>query len=110
LASWARASRFPGIGSTGSSHPLGEATLLSSLHEADTNPTFEADFMSRLQYRGISYDKVQREQPSATPVDHSYRGLHFNSTLRHEAAAIDPDRTFHYRGHDYHHRPEATKG
>jgi len=66
--------------------------------------------MFRLQYRGISYDKVQREQPSATPVDHSYRGLHFNSTLRHEATAIDPDRTFHYRGHDYHHHFEATKG
>jgi hypothetical protein len=66
--------------------------------------------MSRLQYRGIRYDKLQRQQPSATPVDHAYRGLHFNSTLRHEAAAVDPDRTFHYRGHAYHHQAEAAKG
>jgi hypothetical protein len=104
------ASRFPGIGSTGSSHPLGEATLLSPFHEADTNPTFEAESMSRLQYRGVAYDNVQRQQPSATPVDHAYRGLHFNRTLLHEAAAVDPDRAFHYRGHDYHHRAEVSKG
>jgi hypothetical protein len=66
--------------------------------------------MTRLQYRGIRYDKVQRQQPSATPVDHVYRGLHFNSTLLHEAAAVDPDRSFHYRGHEYQRRAEATKG
>ena len=66
--------------------------------------------MTRLQYRGIAYDKLQRQQPSATPVEHAYRGLHFNSTLRHEAAAVDPDRTCHDRGHEYHHQAEAIKG
>ena len=42
LGDWSartKASRFPGISITGSSHPLGEATLLSPLHEAETNPT-----------------------------------------------------------------------
>jgi hypothetical protein len=66
--------------------------------------------MTRLQYRGIRYDKVQRQQPSAIPVDHAYRGLHFTSTLLHEAAAVDPDRAFHYRGLDYQPRAEASKG
>jgi hypothetical protein len=66
--------------------------------------------MTRLQYRGIRYDKVQRQLPSATPVDHAYRGLHFTRTLLHEAAAVDTDHVFHYRGHEYHHQVEATKG
>ncbi len=66
--------------------------------------------MTRLQYRGIRYDKVQRQQPSAIPVDHAYRGLRFNRALLHEAVAVDPDRAFHYRGHEYHHQSEATKG
>lgn len=66
--------------------------------------------MTRLQYRGIRYDTVQPQQPSAIPVDHAYRGLHFNSSLLHEAAAVDPNRSFHYRGHEYHHQAEATKG
>jgi hypothetical protein len=66
--------------------------------------------MTRLQYRGIRYDKVQRQLPSATPVDHAYRGLHFNHTLLHEAAVVDPDLMFHYRGHAYHHQAEAIKG
>ena len=66
--------------------------------------------MTRLQYRGIRYDKVLRQQPSSVPVDHAYRGLHFNSALLHEAAAVDPDRAFHYRGHHYQHRAEANKG
>jgi hypothetical protein len=66
--------------------------------------------MTRLQYRGIRYDKVQRQLPSAIPVDHAYRGLHYTRTLLHEAASVDPDRVFHYRGHEYHHQVEATKG
>jgi hypothetical protein len=66
--------------------------------------------MTCLQYRGIRYDKEQRQLPSATPVDHAYRGLHFNHTLLHEAASVDTDRVLHYRGHVYHHQVEATKG
>ena len=64
--------------------------------------------MTRLQYRGVSYDSAQHEQPSPSPVDHAYRGLHYSSALRHEAAAADPGRSFHYRGHEYHHNADAT--
>lgn len=63
--------------------------------------------MSRLQYRGVSYDNARHEQPSAAPVDHAYRGLHFSSALRHEAVSVDSSRAFHYRGHVYHHQAGA---
>ena len=43
-------------------------------------------------------------------MDHAYRGLHFTRTLLHEAAAVDTDHVFQYRGHEYHHQAEATKG
>lgn len=66
--------------------------------------------MTRLQYRGIRYDKRPSAQPSATPVDHAYRGLHFHGTLLHEAAVVDSERALHYRGHDYHHVAEASQG
>ncbi|MFM2158028.1 MAG: hypothetical protein RLZZ124_502 [Cyanobacteriota bacterium] len=60
--------------------------------------------MTRLQYRGVSYDNAQHEQPSATPVDHAYRGLHYSASLRHEAAPVDTGLELHYRGQVYHHR------
>ena len=63
--------------------------------------------MSRLLYRGVSYDNSQHQQPSAAPVDHVYRGQHYSAALLHEAAKVDSTRSFHYRGHEYHHQSDA---
>jgi hypothetical protein len=41
-------------------------------------------------------------------VEHAYRGLRYASSLRHEPAATNLDREFHYRGHVYHHRDGAA--
>ncbi len=60
--------------------------------------------MTKLQYRGVSYDNASHEQPSSQPVEHSYRGQHFEAPLRHEAADVDADVELQYRGHAYHHR------
>ena len=62
--------------------------------------------MTQLLYRGVSYDNSRHEQPSTAPVDHAYRGHHYNAPLRHEAAHVDPDLELHYRGHVYHHPAE----
>ena len=64
--------------------------------------------MTRLQYRGVSYDTTTHQQPSAEPVDHAYRGQHYDAPLRHEAAAVDPALELHYRGHVYHHRQQEA--
>lgn len=63
--------------------------------------------MTRLQYRGVSYDNSRHEQLPDTPVEHIYRGSHFNASIRHDAADVDPDLELHYRGHVYHHQPQA---
>ena len=60
--------------------------------------------MSKLQYRGVSYDTASHEQPAAIPVEHAYRGQHFEAPLRHEAAAVDVSVDLQYRGHHYNHR------
>ena len=60
--------------------------------------------MTKLQYRGVSYENAGHEQPNNTPVEHAYRGQHFDAPLRHEAAAVDPSVDLQYRGHHYHHR------
>ncbi len=60
--------------------------------------------MSKLQYRGISYETASHEQPAATPVQHAYRGQHFEASLRHEAASVDASVDLLYRGHHYRHR------
>lgn len=60
--------------------------------------------MSRLQYRGVSYDSSRHEQPAEQPVDHAYRGQHYSAPLRHEAADVDTSTELHYRGHVYQHR------
>ena len=63
-----------------------------------------------LRYRGVSYDPAQHEQLSNAPVDHIYRGHHYNAATRHEAAPVDPDVLLAYRGHVYHHRQaEASR-
>ncbi|MBD1195432.1 DUF4278 domain-containing protein [Vulcanococcus sp. Clear-D1] len=60
--------------------------------------------MTKLQYRGVSYDNASHEQPSPQPVDHAYRGQHYDAPLRHEAAPVDTEVELQYRGHAYHHR------
>lgn len=60
--------------------------------------------MTRLLYRGVAYDNSRHEQPSIQPVEHTYRGHHFEAPLRHEAAQPDTEVELHYRGHVYHHR------
>jgi hypothetical protein len=64
--------------------------------------------MTKLQYRGVSYDNAHHEQPSSQPVDHTYRGQHYEAPLRHDAASIDVETEFHYRGHVYQHRADAA--
>ena len=60
--------------------------------------------MSKLQYRGVTYDNATHEQPASNPVEHAYRGQHFEAPLRHEAASVDTAVDLQYRGHHYHHR------
>jgi hypothetical protein len=64
--------------------------------------------MTRLQYRGISYDNSQHEQASPTPVEHTYRGQHFEAPLQHDAAPVDSSVELHYRGYTYHHRQQEA--
>lgn len=59
--------------------------------------------MTRLLYRGVSYDNSRHQAPPATPVEHIYRGQHFSAPLRHLAAPVDPALELHYRGQVYHH-------
>lgn len=66
--------------------------------QSTTQPT------SQLRYRGVAYDANQHEHPSPQPVEHVYRGRHFEAPLKHEAAEVDPALELHYRGHVYHHR------
>ena len=60
--------------------------------------------MTKLQYRGVSYDNAIHEQPSSQPVDRSYRGQHYDAPLRHQAAAVNTEVELQYRGHTYHQR------
>ena len=64
--------------------------------------------MTRLQYRGVAYDNASHDHPSANPVDHIYRGHHFQAPLNHEAAPVDPLQELHYRGQVYHHQAAAA--
>jgi hypothetical protein len=59
---------------------------------------------TQLRYRGVSYDPSQHEKLSDTPVEHSYRGRHFDAAARHEAALTNTEAELHYRGTVYHHR------
>lgn len=66
--------------------------------------------MTRLLYRGVSYDNSRHQPLPSTPVEHIYRGHHFSAPLRHEAAPVDPALELHYRGHLYHHPDAAQRG
>ncbi|MEB3306537.1 MAG: DUF4278 domain-containing protein [Cyanobacteriota bacterium] len=57
-----------------------------------------------LRYRGVKYDPTRHEQLSNAPVDHVYRGHHYDSAPRHEATAPDSEVVLTYRGVSYHHR------
>jgi len=63
--------------------------------------------MTRLLYRGVSYDNSRHQQRPDAPVEHIYRGYHYNAPLRHQPAPVDPDLELHYRGHIYHHHAES---
>jgi hypothetical protein len=63
---------------------------------------------TKLRYRGVSYDPAQHEQPPTQPVDHVYRGRHFDASLRHESAPANTEAELHYRGTVYHHRQDQA--
>ena len=60
--------------------------------------------MTKLQYRGVAYDTANHEQLSTEPVDHVYRGQHFDAAPRHDAAPVNTDVELQYRGQHYHHQ------
>ena len=67
--------------------------------------------MVQLKYRGVDYDTTQRPGLSDQPVEHVYRGIHFNKAPRHEADVLS-DRLVRvsYRGTVYETRiAEALK-
>ncbi|MEB3184524.1 MAG: DUF4278 domain-containing protein [Cyanobacteriota bacterium] len=59
---------------------------------------------THLRYRGVSYDPAQHEKLSDKPVDHVYRGRHYEAATRHDVAPVDTEVELHYRGSVYHHR------
>ena len=65
--------------------------------------------MTRLLYRGVSYDNSRHEQLPANPVAHIYRGHHYQASIRHEAASVNPELELHYRGHNYHHEAARAR-
>ena len=60
-------------------------------------------------YRGVSYAPSQHEPVSDAQVEHTYRGLHYSASLRHEAVAPDATVELHYRGSTYHHRQQECR-
>lgn len=61
-----------------------------------------------LRYRGVSYDPSQHERLSDVPVDHAYRGRHYDAATRHQAATAHTGAELHYRGTVYHHRSDEA--
>ena len=58
--------------------------------------------MVQLKYRGIDYNTEQRDVPSDRPVDHVYRGVHFNRSALHQPDAhADRPVRLSYRGTSY---------
>ena len=45
--------------------------------------------MSKLQYRGVSYDNASHEQPSPQPVDHAYRGHSYHHRQAEAAQQVN---------------------
>lgn len=67
--------------------------------------------MVQLKYRGVDYDTTQRPGLSDQPMEHVYRGIHFNKAPRHEADVLsDRPVRVSYRGTVYETRiAEALK-
>ena len=64
---------------------------------------------TKLRYRGINYDPSRHEKLSDRPVQHTYRGRHFDAAIRHEAAPVNTETELHYRGSAYrHHQAKAA--
>lgn len=69
---------------------------------AGSSRSVEVSLMVQLKYRGVDYDTNQRSDLSNEPVEHVYRGIHFNQALRHEADALsDQSVRVSYRGAVY---------
>ena len=64
--------------------------------------------MTKILYRGVSYDTVDHEATSNLPVEHTYRGQHYQAALHHDAASTSSDVELLYRGHAYHHRQQEA--
>jgi hypothetical protein len=58
---------------------------------------------SALCYRGLRYDHTHDELPSPAPIDHVYRGHHYDAPLRHQPSPVDGALDLIYRGTHYHH-------
>jgi hypothetical protein len=61
-----------------------------------------------LVYRGVPYAVTDHPTPSATPVEHVYRGVHYSESLRHVPGPVDESVELHYRGAVYHHRRQEA--
>ena len=59
---------------------------------------------NQLVYRGVAYDGTKHTDLPANPVEHVYRGVHYQEALLHEVAQPNEAVELHYRGHTYHHR------
>lgn len=79
---------------------------------AGSSRSVEVSLMVQLKYRGVDYDTTQRPDLSDQPVEHVYRGIHFNKAPRHEADTLsDQPVLVSYRGAVYETRiAEASKG
>ena len=78
---------------------------------AGTDRSVEVSLMIQLKYRGVDYDTTQRPDLSDQPVEHVYRGIHFNKAPRHQADVLsDRPVRVSYRGTVYETRvAEALK-
>jgi hypothetical protein len=56
---------------------------------------------SSLCYRGLRYDHSHDQPPSASPVDHTYRGHHYVAPLRHQPCPTVEAHDLIYRGNHY---------
>ena len=52
---------------------------------------------------------TQDAKVSNAPVEHTYRGLQYSTSLRHQAEAPNATVELNYRGSVYHHRQQACQ-
>lgn len=63
----------------------------------------------QLVYRGVSYGTQHQPLPSAEPVEHVYRGVHYRMPLKDEPLPVDESLELHYRGNVYHQRQQQAR-